>query len=192
MNQPKLIAGLDEVGMGCLAGPLVICVAAFREDKSRVANVRDSKKMTPASRRKALPEILKHAAFLGLGYASATTINTIGITQSWQRAAAMALRAAPPFDLLIVDGNRSVSGYGGKQKVQSKADVTHWEVSAASVVAKVMRDAHMEEISTYYEDYGWAQNSGYGTPQHNDAILRLGPTQFHRKKWLRKLLGSSN
>lgn len=188
MDTSRIVAGLDEVGMGCLAGPLVICVAAYAESTAKIAGVRDSKKCSAKQRITLLPTLVERAAFVGVGYASARTINKVGIATAWQIAAEMALADAPNLSLLIVDGNRSVDNYRGRQKVQPKADATFWQVSAASIVAKVLRDREMEYLGSFYKDYKWEQNSGYGTPDHCEQIKKRGATQFHRTKWIRKLL----
>lgn len=183
----KLIAGLDEVGMGCLAGPLVVCVAAFYEGTIRIAGVKDSKKVTPNARKKLMPHIIEEAEYVGFGYADVDMIDCKGISYAWQYAVGMALDRAPKFDLLVVDGTRAVKGYSGKQLVKPKADVVHWEVSAASIIAKVMRDAHMEDLAPYYPDYDFSSNMGYGTDKHRTALEKKGALPIHRKLFLRKL-----
>jgi ribonuclease HII len=188
MTKHELIAGLDEVGMGSLAGPLVVCVAAFHKDKVRMAGVRDSKTVSSTSRKRLIQEIVANAAFIGLGYASSDFINLKGLSSAWQLAADMALEGAPKFIELIVDGTRSVDHYAGPQTVRPKADITHWQVSAASIVAKVIRDSHMTSLTKYYPHYAFDRNAGYGTKEHIAAIQKYGPTLIHRKLFLRKIM----
>lgn len=189
MKRQGLIAGLDEVGMGCLAGPIVVCTAAFPAGTPRMAGVKDSKQMTKAARIRLMPQIVEAATFVGLGYATVDMINRVGLGRAWQRAAAMSLEGMPVAGLLVVDGDRFVDGYRGQQLVQPKADITHWEVSAASVVAKVIRDCHMKDLARYYPAYRWDKNSGYGTQDHRDGLLAKGKTPHHRTKFIRKILG---
>lgn len=187
-GKSTLIAGLDEVGMGSLAGPIVVCVVAFDEDKTKIAGVKDSKKCTAANREKLIVRIVNEAAFVGMGYSSAKDIDKLGIPGAWQLAAKMALEHAPKFKQLIVDGDRPVAKHIGHQRCLPKADVIHWQVSAASIVAKVMRDAHMACLGGHYRGYGWGTNAGYGTEKHRDKILSSGATPLHRERFLRKLL----
>lgn len=184
----SLVAGLDEVGMGCVAGPLVVVVAAFPEDTVRIAGVKDSKRCTKENMRKLAPEIVKAASFIGIGFTSARTIETVKIAESWQLAAMMALEGAPQFKELIVDGNRMVDDYIGRQRVLPKADALHWEVSAASIVAKVLRDLEMTELAETYPHYGWVTNAGYGTPEHLEGLRAHGMTPFHRTSFTEKLM----
>jgi ribonuclease HII len=188
---PPLIAGLDEVGMGCLAGPLVVCVAAFPESRGRMAEVKDSKRCSPSLRERLLGRIVEEAAFIGVGYATAGLIDKKGMARAWQRAAEMALEHAPTFEQLIVDGTRSVRGHIGSQLTKPKADLLHWQVSAASIVAKVLRDSHMKCLGEFYQGYGWHTHSGYGTQKHIEAILPKGETRYHRAKFLRKIYEQS-
>jgi ribonuclease HII len=189
-EQSRLIAGLDEVGYGALAGPLVIVVAAFPHDLLPLERVRDSKKCSKKERERLVEPILEAAIFVNFGFASAKTIDRVGVAEAWQMAACMALEGAPSFHKLIVDGDRGVSSYDGEQEVLPKADALRWQVGAASIVAKVMRDLEMEELASHFPGYGWAQNVGYGTAKHKDGLQRLGPSPLHRllflRKWMKK------
>lgn len=179
----KLIAGLDEVGMGSLAGPVVVVVVAFPASRVRIAGVADSKKLSWMKLNKLAPTITKEAAWIGYGFASPQTIDELGMSASWELAANMALKNCPSFDLLVVDGNRGVGGYRGKQEARPRADATQWQVSAASIIAKVMRDNDMIELAEHYPEYGWTSNVGYGTDEHRAALQVHGATPHHRKKY---------
>jgi ribonuclease HII len=183
-----LIAGLDEVGMGCLAGPVVIVVAAFPEEAIRISGVRDSKKCSRQQIEALGPVVAEQASFLGLGFSSAEYINEHGLAQAWHNAAEMALANAPPLKELIVDGVRRVDGYRGRQHATPKADLLHWQVSAASIVAKGLRDNEMEMFAEIYPGYGWERNVGYGTKEHIEAIALLGTTELHRTQFVDKAL----
>jgi ribonuclease HII len=188
-DSSRLIAGLDECGMGCLAGPLVVTVAAFQEGQTPIAGVKDSKKCTKVLMAELAPKIVERAAFIGIGHSDSQTIERLGIKEAWNLAANMALERAPDsIKLLIVDGVRGPPGYMGKKKVEPKADVNYWQVSAASIVGKFIRDITMLELDSYYPGYGWGRNAGYGTAEHITAVRELGMTPFHRKAFTEKAL----
>lgn len=184
----KLIAGMDEVGMGCLAGPLVVAVTAFEGDRpGELEGVRDSKKMSAKQREFFAPKVVKHATFIGVGWASAAQIDELGLAGAWQEAATMALEGIPAGVKLYIDGERLVGSRKGHQEIIVKGDDKVWQISAASVLAKVIRDHEMEYLGSYYNGYDWPENAGYGTEKHKAAILSLGTTPFHRKYFLRKM-----
>jgi ribonuclease HII len=188
-NGPRdLRGGLDEVGRGCIAGPITIAVTAFPKDHPKIPGVRDSKKLSKSKRELLAPRIYREAAFVGVGWVSAQFIDEHGITAAWQCAAMSALDGCPEMEL-IVDGIDKVEEYQGPQKTVVKADDKHWEVSAASIVAKVLRDREMEYMASYYPGYGWETNSGYGTSTHRNKILEVGTNHLHRMTFLKKLLG---
>lgn len=186
-----LNAGLDEVGRGPISGPLCIAVAVFHPDTPRVDGVDDSKKLTSRKREELVQPILDSAEFIGFGWASPTYIDKYGINAAWQLAAMDALEHAPKNIHLIVDGRDRVKDYKGMQSPMEKADELYYPVSAASIVAKVARDMDMARMDQHYPGYLWNQNSGYGSKQHKEAILKLGVTPYHRisflKKWATKI-----
>lgn len=102
----------------------------------------------------------------------------------------MALHGSPGLEQLIVDGDRAVEEYEGEQVVEPKADINHWVVSAASIVAKELRDLVMRELGESYPHYGFLTNSGYGTSQHTQAIKTHGLTPFHRVSFCQKAMPS--
>lgn len=176
-----LIAGLDETGLGSWAGPLVIVVAAFPKDASSPAGVCDSKKIkSRVKRTDVLSRILPAASWVGYGWSTAQDIDVLGVRRAWLQAAWRALEGAPLFELLIVDGERRVYPYEGKQSVVIRGDDLHWQVGAASIIAKVTRDREMEYLAQYHPDFGWERNSGYGTTEHQAAIRASGCSPLHR------------
>ena len=181
-----LVGGLDEVGRGALAGPLVIAVIAYPVTALCLNGLKDSKKMSPKRRKEMAPIIASTATFFGVGWAGPRLIDRHGINYAWQYAARDALRGCPDLHNLIVDGDDEVDAYEEDQKAIPKADDTYWQVSAASVVAKVLRDFEMGEAGAIYKGYGWCSNSGYGTKQHLEGLERLGPTPYHRLSFLKK------
>jgi ribonuclease HII len=182
-----LIAGLDEVGMGCLAGPIVVAVAAFPEKRVRIAGVTDSKRLSWQKLNELAPVISEEAAWIGWGFSSPAMIDELGVAYAWNAAAAMALENSPEFIKLIVDGTRAVEGFVGTQEILVKADLTHWQVSAASIIAKVLRDNEMIELAEHYPNYGWASNVGYGSDEHRMALLKHGATPHHRAHFCKKI-----
>lgn len=183
----KMIGGLDEVGYGCIAGPCVVAFAAFPETAIRIPGVRDSKQISSRTERQKLYlEVLRQAEVASFGYATAQFISEQGLAKGWQAAAMMALERAHAAELpnltLVVDGDRHVADFPRhSQLVLPKADVTHWQVSAASILAKEVRDMAMEELAKTYPVYCWDSNMGYGTKDHMAALDEHGPSPFHRK-----------
>lgn len=173
-----IVAGVDEVGRGPLAGPVV--AAAVILDPARIpAGLADSKALT-AARRESLAAELWGCARIGLGAASVCEIDRINILQATYLAmtrAVAALGVAP--ELVLVDGNRCPPWTWPSQTV-IKGDAHCLSIAAASIVAKVCRDRLMARLDARHPGFGWAQNAGYGTEAHRIALDRLGPTPHHR------------
>ena len=181
------VAGLDEAGRGPWAGP--VCAAAVilplvRADlPGLLAGVRDSKQLTPARREELLPCILQVAESVGVGWSSPAEIDASGIGPATRRAMARAvvrLEALP--DALLVDFIR-LPEVDLPQRALPKADTRCLSVAAASIVAKVERDRLMVALGETLPGYGFARNKGYGTPEHREALARLGPSAIHRMTW---------
>jgi ribonuclease HII len=182
-----LSAGLDEVGMGPLAGPICAAVVVFPEDYPAIEGVTDSKKLSFEERATLAPIIMQEAVFFGVGWASAEVIDTKGKSEAWNRACLDALEGAPTVDLLKIDGNVSLQRFAGEQQSFVKGDARFWHIGAASIVAKVVRDLEMIGMSKHHPEYRWEKNMGYGTPEHLEALFRLGPTHLHRGSFLKKM-----
>lgn len=173
------VAGVDEVGRGPLAGPVVAAAVILPRDV-RVAAVTDSKILTPEERVEAEAAVRAAALAVGVGAASSREVDRDGITgatRSAIRRALEGLRLLPGH--VVVDG-RPVKGLGWEHEGVVKADFRIHCVACASVVAKVCRDRLMERLHTRYPDYGWDRNKGYGTGDHRDALGRCGPSPHHR------------
>ena len=185
-----LSAGLDEVGMGAWAGPALVVVAVFNNKNPKVEGLKDSKKMSPIQRRLAIPRIFERAVFTGFGWVTAQTIDEKGLAEAWQEAAGEAVRHMPPGCRLMVDGERLVrklpEGWFGRQCARPHADADFWQVSAASILAKEARDQVMTDMAVYYPHWYWELNAGYGTAEHQNALIRFGMTPLHRRTFLRK------
>jgi ribonuclease HII len=177
-----MIAGLDEAGCGCWAGP-VFAAAVILPLDSRIGLVRDSKTLSCEQRQRTAARIKEEAAAWAVGTASAEEIDAMNI----RRAGALAMRRAveglamrPEF--VLIDAF-VIPGLGIPSKSIIKGDLKVKSIAAASVIAKVARDAHMEELDRRYPGYGFAAHAGYGTKAHQDALARLGPCPEHRKSY---------
>ena len=182
----QLVAGLDEVGVGSLAGPSCAAVVVFPKNATPIAGVKDSKKLTAKKREELAPRIVEEAIFVGVGWASAKVIDEWGMAEAWRRMALDALEGMPKVGELWIDGEREVRGYEGKQTTIVRGDSLLWIVGAASIVAKVARDLTMAELSKTY-GFGWERNAGYGSKEHIAQILKRGPSLQHRMTFLKKL-----
>ncbi len=179
----RLIAGIDEVGRGAWAGPVVAAAVILPPDTSdlpeRLAGVRDSKLMTPSAREEALPRILSAALAVAIGSSSVEEIDRLGILAATRQAMQRAIEglSVRP-DALILD--HVTLPVPIPQRAFPRADQTSLSVAAASVVAKVTRDRGMADLDDLYPGYGFAQHKGYGTAAHAAALERLGPSPVHR------------
>lgn len=184
----NLVAGLDEVGMGCWAGPLLVVVTAFPEDHEPIEGVTDSKKLSALKREMLAPQIVREASYVGMGWVSAKEIDKHKMANAWQTAAKRALTGAPELEHLRVDGDRGVSSYKGQQSTHVRGESKFWEIAAASVVAKVLRDKEMEYMHEFYPTYGFGKHAGYGTEMHRKQLRLAGPCPLHRMFYLRKFI----
>jgi ribonuclease HII len=187
-NGARVVAGMDEVGRGAIAGPVTIGVVAIDVNVGEIPEgLRDSKLMTPKRREAMVPMAKAWGIAWATGSATAAEIDKFGIVTSLGLAASRALQnlGVTP-DVVILDGNTSflMEEAGGPRIVtRIKADQDCACVSAASVIAKVERDALMTELHEQFPHYGWEGNKGYGAKVHTDAIKSHGLTDLHRKSW---------
>ncbi|MFT4186736.1 MAG: ribonuclease HII [Micrococcaceae bacterium] len=183
----RLVAGMDEVGRGCLAGPVMVGVTVIGTDEQpEFYGLKDSKQMTVKARERLAP-IIQEALACAVGEATAGEIDKYGITEALRIAGVRALQqlAILP-EVIILDGTHNWLGKGKDFPLvhtQAKADTTSVTAAAASVVAKVTRDKYMETLAYEYPDYLWHKNKGYGTKAHKEAIKEFGVTEYHRKTW---------
>jgi ribonuclease HII len=197
--RPELqLFGFDEAGRGALAGPVAVgCVridlrqaVATPLDREalvhRLAELDDSKRLTP-QRREALFKAITSAFDWGLGCASATEVDRYGIVEACRRAACRAFAKLPITpDLGVFD--RGLSADAGFPEIQfTRGDSLSLHVAAASIIAKVGRDAIMKRLDQRFPGYGIARHKGYGTAAHRDAVGRLGPSIIHRRSFLGSL-----
>ena len=202
---------MDEVGRGALAGPVSVGAVVI-DERSRTApqGVRDSKLLSAQAREGLVPRLRRWALAYAVGHASAAEIDRVGIMLALQLAGcrALAMLDVVP-DLVILDGNHDwlspkaeplrlfpVGSTGPDHRDRSelpasvptvmtmiKADMKCSSVAAASVLAKVERDALMVRLGSKHPAYGWSFNKGYSAPEHLDALARVGPCEWHRRSW---------
>lgn len=173
------VAGLDEVGRGPLAGP-VVAAAVVLPPETFIREARDSKALAPEARPDVAAAVREAALAWGLGAASAREIDELGIVPATARAlrrALVHLELEPGH--VVVDG-RPVRGLGREHHAVVKADYRVHCVACASILAKVCRDCLMERLDPRYPEYGWCRNKGYGTAEHLGALDRVGPSPHHR------------
>ncbi|MEO3873247.1 ribonuclease HII [Nonomuraea sp. B12E4] len=177
----RTVAGIDEVGRGAWAGPVTVC-AVVTDLSEPPSGLTDSKQLTAARRGSLAEELGSWAAGIGFGEATHDEIDALGMTEALSRAARRALAALPVRpDAVILDGKHDYIGAPWPVRLEIKGDAASVSVAAASVLAKVRRDAYMATIGCV--DYGFADNAGYPSPVHQEALARLGPTPHHRLSW---------
>lgn len=174
----RSIVGIDEVGRGCWAGPLVAAAVLLSKP---IDGLTDSK-LIPKLRRKALAkDIYLQADAIGLSWIDARTIDNIGLTAANQLAMEEALaQIIPDYDKVVIDGSYNYLSHIPRTEAVVKADVNVSAVSAASIIAKVARDAYMVEAAMQYPEYGFDKHVGYGTRYHFEQIKRHGTCDLHR------------
>ncbi len=173
------IAGVDEVGVGPLAGPVVAAAVVF-PPQTDIAGVDDSKKLDAATRTKLAVEIRAKASGVAVGVASVAEIDSLNIYHAALLAMRRALDALPLRPQHVLVDARTVPGVEVPQNTFNKGDGINFTIAAASIIAKTERDRMMETLDREYPGYGFATHKGYGTPEHRDALLRLGPSAIHR------------
>ncbi len=185
----QLIAGVDEVGRGPLAGP-VVTAAVILDRNNPIEGLTDSKKLTEAQREELAIEIREKALCWALGRAEVEEIDRINILQAtllaMQRAVS-GLQLKPEF--VLVDGNRCPAFHCSADAI-IKGDLRVAEISAASIIAKVSRDNEMAQLDAQFPGYGLGKHKGYPTKAHIDALTRLGVTSIHRRSYgpVRKIM----
>ncbi|MEO5781269.1 MULTISPECIES: ribonuclease HII [Arthrobacter] len=200
----RLLAGIDEVGRGALAGPVSVGITVVDlQDQTLLADVRDSKLLKVADRERLVPLVRDWAVAAAVGHATAPEIDALGIIGALRLAGTRAwltvLAAGVTPDVVLLDGSHNwlspeaqaslfdeePDGQGCEAPVHTlvKADMQCLSVAAASILAKVERDTMMRELHTEYPAFGWDVNKGYGTAVHKDALRAAGPTPHHRISW---------
>src|SRR5580693_2935162 len=184
------IAGVDEVGIGPLAGPVVAAAVVFPPGVE-IEGVDDSKALDEESRRRLDKEIREKASAFAIGRVEVEDIDRINIYHAGIRAMQLALNSLPLAPQHILVDSRTVPGFSQPQNSFDKGDGINFSIAAASIVAKVYRDGLMTELDSEYPGYGFASHKGYATPEHQRAIRDLGPCPIHRRSfdYIRELCG---
>lgn len=176
------IAGVDEVGAGCLAGP-VFAAAVILPTNSRIALIRDSKLLSGAQRDRVVRDIERKSVAWAIGMASPAEIDDVNVRQACALAMRRAVEAlGEPPQYVLVDGY-GVPGFPCPHKSIVKGDRLVKSIAAASIIAKVARDAFMADMDALYPGYGFAEHKGYATETHRTALTRLGPCALHRRSY---------
>ena len=183
-----LIAGIDEVGRGPLAGPVVAAVAVIDRTVAKRKLLRlidDSKKLTLEEREEAYAAMLDSGVVrYAVGEASVEEIDAINILQATFLAMRRALQAmAEQPDLVLIDGNQVPPELGCRAETIIGGDARSYSIAAASIIAKVTRDRYMCRLAESFPGYGWETNVGYKSPAHLRALKALGPTPHHRRSF---------
>lgn len=182
----RLVCGIDEVGRGAWAGPVTVAVVV--PGPRHLAGVRDSKVLAAARREVVAADVRSWAEAVAVGHASHEECDELGMTAASRRAAFRALEglaaAGLEPDRIILDGSFDYLGLGSRVTTVVKGDSSVLSVAAASVVAKVTRDALMAEESEHFPAYGFESNRGYPAPVHQAALAAYGPTSIHRRSWV--------
>lgn len=176
-----MLVGIDEVGRGCWAGPVVAGAVLLREP---IAGLKDSKKLSKLQREKLDAQIRVEALGFGLGWVAPAELDTIGLTEAVRLAMHRALEAiAAPYTEVIVDGNYNYFPENPLCSTLVGADNLVPAVSAASIIAKVARDRYMAEMAVKHPGYSFERHVGYGTAAHRAAITALGLCELHRRSF---------
>jgi ribonuclease HII len=209
------VAGVDEVGRGCFAGPVVAAAVSF-DKKVKIPpeiKINDSKKLTPKQREKAEKWIKENSAFWGIGEVSASVINRLGMAKATKMAFRRAINNANNkrkggINFLLIDAfyipylrgfpsrrknarkNHNLTDSKARQLAIVNGDEKSISIAAASILAKVYRDSVMRRLGEkpFYKKYGWIKNKGYGTYEHREAIKKYGITRYHRRDFIKTFL----
>ncbi len=177
-----VVAGMDEVGRGPLAGNVVTACVVMPATPV-LPWIDDSKKLSEKRREMVYQEIMEIALYVGIGQATPEEIDEINILEATKKAMRDAA-ARVPADIFLID---AVTGLGlkGREVPIIKGDATSYAIAAASIVAKVTRDRQLIELDKLYPQYGFARNKGYGTAEHIAALKAFGPCPAHRRSFIR-------
>ena len=179
----KYICGIDEVGRGPLAGPVVACAVILPPDEE-ILYINDSKKLKKKKRESLYDEIMEKAVAVGIGMESPAVIDEINILQATYKAMRTAIKNLSVTPDILLNDAVTIPEVEIEQVPIIKGDAKSVSIAAASIVAKVTRDRLMAEYDSIYPGYGFASNKGYGSRQHIDALKALGKTPIHRNSFI--------
>ena len=180
-----LIAGVDEVGRGPLAGPVVACAVIMPPDARAIPGVNDSKVLTASERERLATKIRERALAIALGAASVAEIDRFNIYQASALAMRRAIRRLPlPPDHVLIDG-KAIRTLNVAHTAVVDGDARCFSIACASIIAKVTRDRLMRQLAARYPAYRWHRNAGYATPDHIAGLDAAGLTPHHRRSFMR-------
>lgn len=177
------IAGVDEAGLGCLAGPIVAAAVLLPPECEMLTGVRDSKLLSVSARSRLFNPVKTNAIAVGVGIATVQEIEQINILRASHLAMQRALARIVPFDHALIDGRPIKQIELGSHTAIVDGDATCYAIACASIIAKVRRDRFMQRLAKRFPHYGWERNAGYGTKQHLEAIEAFGITPHHRRTY---------
>ena len=181
------ICGIDEVGRGPLAGPVVAGAVILPKDCD-ILYINDSKKLSEKKREELYDIIMEKATAVGLGYAAPERIDEINILQATYEAMRDAIKNMGVLPDILLNDAVTIPGVECKQVPIIKGDAKSISIGAASIVAKVTRDRLMVDYDSIYPEYGFASNKGYGASVHIDALKKYGPTPIHRRSFIKNFI----
>ena len=182
-NQYEFIGGIDEVGRGPLAGPVVTACVILPRD-CNILYINDSKKLTAQKREELYDIIMKEAVSVGIGVVSESRIDEINILQATYEAMRQAINESSVEPQLLLNDAVTIPNVNIKQVPIIKGDAKSISIGAASIIAKVTRDRMMVEYDNIYPEYHFASNKGYGSAEHIEALKQYGPCAIHRKSFI--------
>ncbi|MFI5273955.1 MAG: ribonuclease HII [Ktedonobacterales bacterium] len=187
------VAGVDEVGLGCLCGPVVVAAVVVPVHCAMLPGVRDSKTLTAAARGRLYADIRRQALAVKVAGSSVEEVDRLNVLRATHTAMARALSHLGGYDHALIDGRPVRSLDLGPHTAIVDGDATSYAIACASIVAKVVRDRLMRLLARRYPGYGWERNAGYGTREHLDALRSLGVTPLHRRSFapVRAALGET-
>lgn len=177
------VAGVDEVGRGCLAGPVISAAVLLPTNCDMIAGVRDSKKLSAKKRQALYPLIVEQAVAIGIGASSVKEIDQINILQSSYLSMLRALQRLPAYDHALIDGRDSKTVDLGAHTAVIKGDNHCYSIACAAIVAKVTRDKIMTALARHHPHYAWEKNMGYGTRAHLAGLQSASVTAHHRHSY---------
>ena len=181
------ICGIDEVGRGPLAGP-VVAGAVILPRECQILYLNDSKQLSEKKREELYEVIMENAVSTGLGFVSPERIDEINILQATYEAMRQAIGKLEKEPDLLLNDAVTIPGVEIRQVPIIKGDAKSVSIAAASIIAKVTRDRLMVQYDEIYPEYGFASNKGYGAAAHIEALKKYGPTPIHRRSFLKNLL----
>ena len=179
----EYIAGIDEVGRGPLAGPVVTCAVILPKD-CNILYINDSKQLSEKKREELYDIIMEKAVACGIGYATPERIDEINILQATYEAMRDAIRSLRVQPDILLNDAVTIPGVNMKQVPIIKGDAKSISIGAASIIAKVTRDRLMVEYDKVFPQYDFAGNKGYGSAAHIQALKKFGPTPIHRRSFI--------